>query len=368
LLAVLSCTFLGPVRRVRPHLGYSTLNPGFECNRLLTGIIFAASNTVYNFPAFSEGKGLPMRVVRTSSAGLIVFCFFSLVGALRGQDADWNRSIDAGDAAMAKQHYTEAESAYRHALAFAEKRWKKDARISASLFKVAESCNAQGRHEEAETLAKSSAASMDESLKAHKPRNSTEEYQEIIVSTTLFEKLGDLLASNQQYPDAETMYKHSLSRWQEYVSRPDSPKPNNEDLFRFWIKEQQNASEKFIGSGLKLAGLYEKEGNPQEGKALYHKLAKTAEKMYEPNDPRIVPSLTAIASSEFRLGDYAGAEPLFRLVIDVLGSSKYKDSSDMASALENYAVILKKMGHEDAAKSFLDKAALIRAKSVAVPH
>lgn len=322
---------------------------------------------LYNFPAFSEGKGLPMRVVRTNSAGLIVFCFFLLLGALRGQDADWNRSTDAGDAAMAKQHYAEAETAYREALAFAEKRWNKDARISASLFKLAASCNAQGKQEEAELLAKRSSASMDEALKSHKPKDSTDEYQQLLVSTALFEKVGDLFVGNQHSQDAESMYEKSLKQWEQYLSRPEPQKPNNEDAFRFWIRVQENTPDKLITAGMKLATLYQKEGKSKEAESLCERMAKTALTLYEPNDPRIVPSLTNIATLEFRLGDYTGAEVLFKRVIDVLGSSKYKDSSDMASALENYAVVLKKTGRDEAAKPFLDRAGLIRA-SASVSH
>ena len=46
---------------------------------------------------------------------------------LHGQDNDWHRSIDAGDPAVAKKQYAEAEAAYREALALAEKRWKANA-------------------------------------------------------------------------------------------------------------------------------------------------------------------------------------------------------------------------------------------------
>jgi hypothetical protein len=46
--------------------------------------------------------------------------------------------------------------------------------------------------------------------------------------------------------------------------------------------------------------------------ALYHQPAKTAAKLYQPNDLRIVPSLTSIATPSFDLGDYAAAEPLFQ--------------------------------------------------------
>jgi tetratricopeptide (TPR) repeat protein len=136
----------------------------------------------------------------------------------------------------------------------------------------------------------------------------------------------------------------------------------------FWIQVQENTPAKFVAAGMKLATLYQKESKAKEAEALYEQMAATTEKLYEPNDPRLVPPLTTIAASEFRLGDYAGAEPLLKRIIDVLASSKYKDTPDMADALENYALLLKKTGREEAAKPFLDRAVLIRGNSSTVSH
>jgi tetratricopeptide (TPR) repeat protein len=142
----------------------------------------------------------------------------------------------------------------------------------------------------------------------------------------------------------------------------------NEDAFRFLLQVQENAPAKYIGAGMKLATLYRKEGKIKEAEALYRELAASAEKLYERNDVRGVPSLNSVAAAEFQLGDYVDAEPLLKRVIDALASSKYKDSSDMASALENYAVLLKKTGREDAARPFVEKATLIRANPTVIPH
>jgi tetratricopeptide (TPR) repeat protein len=309
-----------------------------------------------------------VRLAQSLFAGLVLFSLLGLAGKLCGQDEPWNRLIDAGDQAMAKQQYAQAEASYREALASAEKRWKKDARISTSLFKLAASCNAQGKQDEAESLANRSSGSMDEALKSHKPKNSTDEYQQLLVSTALFEKIGDLFVSNQHSHDAESMYEKSLNRWQQYLFRPEPQKLNNEDFFRFLIQVQQNTPEKLVSMGMKLAALYQKEGKSKEAEALCQQIAATIQKLYEPNDPRVVPSLTNIATSEFRLGYYTGAELLFKRVIDVLESSKYRNSSDMASALENYAVLLKKTGRPEEAKTFLDRADLIRVNSASVPR
>src|SRR5262245_2751304 len=91
---------------------------------------------------FYAEQGFSMRIVQVSLDGFVVllFCLFAMPVKLRGQDTEWNRSINAGEAAMADHKYADAEVAYREALALAEKRWKKDARISASLLKLAEAC------------------------------------------------------------------------------------------------------------------------------------------------------------------------------------------------------------------------------------
>jgi tetratricopeptide (TPR) repeat protein len=309
-----------------------------------------------------------MRIGRSSSVASLIFCAFFLLDTVRGQDADWDRVINAGDKAMANHQYADAESSYRNAVAVAEKRWKKDARISVSLFKLAEACNAQGKQQEAEALAKSSSTSMDETLKAHKPKNSSDVYQQVIVSTTLFDKVAALFAGNQNYHDAESMDQKSLKTWQEYVSAPSAAEQKNESVFRFWIQVQENAPAKYVAAGMKLAALYRNEGKIKEAKALYQGLAANAGKLYDRNDVQGVASFNSIATGEFQLGDYAAAEPLLKRVIDALASSKYKDTSDMASALENYVVVLRKTGRDDAAKPFVEKAALIRANLTVVPH
>jgi len=313
-----------------------------------------------------------MRIAKFTSAGYVFLFILFLTGALMGQEAKWERSIDKGDEAMANQHYDEAEAAYRDALAFAEKRWKKDARISASLWKIAESCNAQGKQDEAESLAKRSALSMEDAVSDHKPRNASEECQEVVVSTGLFEKAGDFFAGKQRYEDAESLYKKSLNQWKKYLFGTAPQQPKSEEIYRFWLRVAENIPEKFVGAGLKLGSIYQKEGNVEGAKSLYQELATATDKLYKSTDPhnptdsRIVPLLTNIGSSEFRVGDYAGAEPLFKRVIDVLAESKYKDSPDMASALENYALLLKKTGRAGAAKPFLERAAVIRANSTIV--
>jgi TolA-binding protein len=83
-----------------------------------------------------------------------------------GQESDWDRFIADGDAAVAKKQFPQAEQSYRLALKFAEWHWKKDARISGALIKLAESSNPQGKKDDAEAFAARAVTTLSEAGKA----------------------------------------------------------------------------------------------------------------------------------------------------------------------------------------------------------
>jgi len=55
-------------------------------------------------------------------------------------------------------------------------------------------------------------------------------------------------------------------------------------------------------------------------------------------------------------------------VISILDVSSYKEQPQMATALENYALVLKRTGREAEGKELLERANEIRAKSATLPH
>jgi hypothetical protein len=96
-----------------------------------------------------------------------------------GQESDWDRFIADGDAAVAKKQFPQAEQSYRQALKVAESHWKKDARISGALIKLAESSNPQGK-KDAEAFAVRAVTTLSEAGKAHMPKDASEEYLQAI--------------------------------------------------------------------------------------------------------------------------------------------------------------------------------------------
>ena len=298
----------------------------------------------------------------------IAIAILLLLGSFaRAQEAEWSRLIGLGDEAMAKREYPQAEAAYREALKIAE-HWKKDARLAGALIKLAEACNAQSKKEDAEGFANRSVVTLEEALKAHTPKDASDELQQAEASASVFDKAGDIFATNRKYPDAEAMYQKVLAIRERYTSEKSPLKHGNEDFFRFMARAFSNALAKVADADDKLADLYRSERKIEEATALYQKSEALREKQYGPNQPPVAKSLNDLATCFSLQGKYDQAEPLYKRVIAILEPSGYKEGPQMATALENYALLLKRTAREDEAKDMIQKASAIRTKLATAPQ
>jgi tetratricopeptide (TPR) repeat protein len=292
-----------------------------------------------------------------------------LLGSLAfGQDDDWERLMTAGNEAMSKRQYPEAESSYREALKNAEQHWKKDARVSGALIKLAESCNAQSKRDDAETFANRAVATMEETGKAQKPKNASDELEQVDDSAFLYDKAGDIFATNQKYSNAEVMYRKVIAVRERYASDKFPAKPNNEDFFRSMAQVLSEAPAKLADANDKLADLYRSERKIPEAMTLYRKSEVLREKHYGTDKPQVAKSVNDLATCYSLQGEYDRAEPLYKRVIDILQRSGYNEGPQMATALENYALLLKRTAREAEARNVLERARAIRAKSVIAPQ
>ena len=285
-----------------------------------------------------------------------------------GQASDWDRLTADGDAAMAKKQYPQAEESYRQALKFAESHWKKDARISGALIKLAESCNAQGKKDDAEAFANRAVTTLTEARKAHKPKDASEEYLQADVTATTFEKAGDIFAANQKYPDAEKMYSQAVAIREHYAAEQPPSKPNNEDFFRFMLQNLGNAQAKVADSDDKLARAYIREGKFQEAAQQYQKSLAIREKQFGPDKPPVAQSVGDVAMCYALQGQYDKAEPLYKRVIAILELNNFQEKPEMAVALENYSLVLRKTGRDAEAKPISERARDIRTKLLATSN
>ena len=87
-----------------------------------------------------------------------------------------------------------------------------------------------------------------------------------------------------------------------------------------------------------------------------------------PDQPPVAQSLSELARCYALQGEYGKAELLFKRVVEILEHSNLRDSADMAASLENYALVLRKTGHEAEAKSMYDRAQALRIKLSSAVH
>ena len=91
-------------------------------------------------------------------------------------------------------------------------------------------------------LANQSVVKLDQALKAHKPKDSTEAYRQFDVSALALDKVGDILAANSQDSTAEEMYKRVIKIRERAATEPkNDAKLTNEDFFKFMVQTLDDA-------------------------------------------------------------------------------------------------------------------------------
>lgn len=281
-------------------------------------------------------------------------------------DDTWTKLIAAGDEAMSKQLYAEAEKSYRDALQLAESRWKKDFRIAGSMIKLAESCNGESKRDEGEAFAARSIVALQAALKAHKPKNSTDEYERTDVSAAIFDQAAGIYAANQKYSDAEALYEKVIALRE--AAAVEKKPSTEEDLFRFLGQALTNAKAKVADANDKLADLYFRERKFEDATQLYVKSHAIREAALGPEKPLTAKNLSDLASCYAVQGNYGAAEPLFKQAVEIFEHANWADRPEIATALENYSLLLKKTGREAEAGPMMERAQAIRAKLAQQPQ
>lgn len=278
------------------------------------------------------------------------------------QDAEWDRYMDAGGKAITEHRNSDAEQAYRQAWELAEKNWKHDARISAALLKLAEACNSEGKRIEAISFAKQSVVTLDEALKFHKAKNSTEEYQQFAVSAVALDKVGDLLAANNEYASAEDAYKRVVKIWERAAANAKAVKPTNEDFFKFMIQTLDDAGSKASDANEKLGGFYFANRKFEAAIPVYQRSIELRNAKPGSVSLSSASSMSFLAASYASLSQYEEAEPVFQRLIALLEGSELKNGVEMASTLENYSLMLKKVHRDAEAEKVSERANAIRSR------
>jgi tetratricopeptide (TPR) repeat protein len=273
--------------------------------------------------------------------------------------------MDEGDADMKNQQYAAAEKAYREAFTLAEASWKNDTRLATNLLTIAQAANAQSepaKKEDAEAMASRAIEALEKAVKAHRPKDSTESYQQTAVSAAILASAADIFASHQKYEFAEDLDQRVIRLWQDAAE--DKPPHNNEDFFRFLIKTAMNAQGSLANAYEKLAALYFQERKFEKAARLYEKSQPIRENPENPKaDKRPLAQLLGNLASCYAMENKVDqAEPLFQRAITLYEKSSWLETPEAATTMQNYAFLLTKMARTTEAKAMLEKAQAIQTR------
>ncbi len=294
-----------------------------------------------------------------SSVCLIGVIWLCLHISAFGQKNSWDKFIQAGDDALAQNRSADSEVAYREAIKLSEKFKENDPRIAATLIKLAESLNLQGKRGEAESSAKSALIALEKTLKASKSKDPAERFYKLEISVTILDKAGDILAANQKHGEAEPLYKTVIAL-REGAIRPQEKPKSNEDFLTFMAYAMTHPHVKLADAYYKLANFYFNQERFAEAEPFLFKALKATETEYGANKPTSAVILSKLATRYAIQKRYDQAEPLYSRAVSIFEKFDWLDQPEVAVTYDNYSLMLRRMGRETEAATFLEKAKVVR--------
>jgi tetratricopeptide (TPR) repeat protein len=268
---------------------------------------------------------------------------------------------------MAKKQYAEAENDFRQALTVAEKFGEKDARFAGSLLYLAQACDAQAKTDEADALAGRAVESMNQALKAYKPKKAEQQFDQTDAASALFDKVADIFASHKKYPEAEGLYQRVVQIRESAAKDNPTPK-NNEDFFRFMIQATSDVQGQLAKAHEKLGSLYFTEHKFPEAAATYEEAQKIREANTKTDKRVLAQTITNLATSYAAQAKYSQAEPMYQRALKLFEEANWAEKPETLRTMQLYALTLKNSGRQQEAGAILDKVALIQKKLGQTPQ
>jgi tetratricopeptide (TPR) repeat protein len=253
-----------------------------------------------------------------------------LASASKAQDAAWQRAYDSAKQAFAEHRYSDADKAYQAALARAEDFEPGDLRLSATLFGLGIDYYVERRYEEAEPLL----------LRVVELREARANPDSDLAKALL--QLAELYRATHHLRKAESLYRKTLAVCNDLPS-PDSV----------------TTATVYLDLGL----MYTEQDLPQDAETAY---VQAISKFQNAEGA----ARTGLGFSNLNLAQiyevqnkFAQADPLYQQAIAAFEQSSGPNSLNLASALDGYARLLKKMDREAEASKAQKRADQIRRKS-----
>ncbi len=160
---------------------------------------------------------------------------------------------------------------------------------------------------------------------------------------------GIILDDQGRYNEAEQRYLHALA-----------------------IRERRahlltNGTELVADTQNNLAGVYQKLGRLQEAEALYHKALAIRESVLGSTHPEVGQTQSNLGNVLKDMGEYAQAETLYQSAI-AIAQAREPNSTSLANAYSNLALLYITMGRNAEALPFGEKALALRTQILPAQH
>jgi|HubBroStandDraft_6_1064221.scaffolds.fasta_scaffold35122_3 tetratricopeptide (TPR) repeat protein len=259
-----------------------------------------------------------------------ILAFLVLASSSTGQDVAWQRSYDSAKQAFAEHRYSDADKAYQAALAQAEDFEPGDPRLSATLFGLGIDYYVERRYEEAEPLL----------LRVVELREARPTPDSDLVKALL--QLAELYRATRHLTKAESFYRKALT-----VSKD---LPNADPATTATI---------YLDLGL----LYTEQDLVQDAETAYVQAISNFKNAEGAAPTGLGFSNLNLAQIYEAQNKFSEAEPLYQQAIATLEQASGANSLNVATALDNYARLLKKMDRKAEALKAKKRAEEIRRKS-----
>jgi tetratricopeptide (TPR) repeat protein len=336
-----------------------------------------------------------------------------LAATAMGQNDAWQKLMTTGNSQAEQSNTNEAEKTYREALIIAEKFGDKDPRLAGTLIKLATVFEAQAKHEEASTHTTRALFVLDRatnSYKSLKPESSSEkDYYKTETTISILEDAAGIYSAQQKNVEAEPLLKTVLTLRERGARK--KPAKSNDDFMGFLVQAMTGSQDKLIKAYEQLATLYFAQGKKSDAETLYRHALKFLEEnvgkeqsslarihnrlgelafkqnKYDEAEASFVKALTMYETIYQKSGkpgpdvavalgnlamlylkqekNYDQAQSYFRQALSIFQKADWKAQPQVADALENYSLLLKKTGDETQAAEMAKRAQEIRSKRVA---
>jgi tetratricopeptide (TPR) repeat protein len=283
-----------------------------------------------------------------------------------GQSDTWQKLMAVAASKADLGNLSDAEATYREALAIAEKFGDKDARLAGTLAKLGLVQETLARHSEATASAKRALIVLDKwtnSFRDMKPGSAPEaDYYKTETIVAVLADGAEIYTAQSNYVEAEPLLKTIVALRESSANK--LPARNNDDFIGFRVQATAYAIEKLAKAYEQLAAVYIAQNKLTDAEALYRQALVYLEQNAGNDQSSTAKMNNRLGELYFKQNKLSEAESSFVKALTLYkGMSKSGQASpgaDVAMALSNLATLYwKQETNFDQANSYFKQALTI---------